>query len=132
MILALFALLLTVQQPQTGTPPDAAGPAPGPRHWTDGQFYWRSIPIPQVPAGETGQVQAQFTCTVRRRGAVRDCRIDRALPPDSGFGRRVVGGMSRAELHMIRGVKPGDTITFTLWACSDPTATCERLPWPQD
>lgn len=116
-----FVLLLAVQ-----TPPDGA-----PRHWTDGQVRWRSIPIPTVPSGERGVVQAQVTCTVAGRGRVRGCRIDRQTPADTRFGRNILGGMSRAELHPVGGLRPGDTFTVTLWACSDPTATCERLPWPE-
>lgn len=132
MIVTVLSLLLAMQPLPAGTPQERGGADPGPRQWTDGQVFWRSIPIPQVPRGETGQVQARFTCTIGRRGAVRDCRIDRALPADSQFGRRVIGGMSRAELRLIDGMRPGDAITFTLWACSDPLAVCERLPWPQD
>ncbi len=131
MIIALFALQLAVQLPQTGTSQGGVGPDPEPRHWTDAEIFWRRFPVPQFPAGEAGQVQAQFTCTVARRGAVRDCRTDRALPADSRFGRRVIGGMSRAELRLADGMRPGDTITFTLWACADPLSPCERLPWPE-
>ncbi len=131
MIVPVFALLLALQGDPAGSPQDNSAPETGPRRWTDGQIFWRRFPIPEVPAGETGQVQARFTCTIARRGAVRDCRIDRALPADSRFGRRVLGGMSRAELRLVEGMRPGDAITFTLWACADPLTTCERRPWPE-
>jgi len=121
----LFALFLAVQ-----TPPQTP-PAEGPRHWSDDQVRWRSIPIPTVPSGEQGVVQAQVTCTVAGRGRVRGCRIDRQSPADTRFGRNILNGMSRAELHPIGGLRPGDTFTVTLWACSDPTAACERLAWPE-
>ena len=121
----LFALLLAVQA-QAQTPP-----AEVPRHWTEGQVRWRSIPIPSVPSGEQGVVQAQVTCTVASRGRVRGCRIDRQTPADTRFGRSILSGMSRAELHPVSGFSPGDTFTVTLWACPDRTTACERLPWPE-
>ena len=126
MINLLFALLLAVQTALQTPPADA------PRHWTDGEVRWRSIPIPTVPSGEQGVVQAQVSCTVAGRGRVRGCRIDRQTPAGTRFGRSILNGMSRAELHPSGGQRPGDTFTVTLWTCSDPAAACERLPWPED
>ena len=123
-----FALLLGAQPLQTPAP---APGDDGPRHWEDGQLRWRSIPIPTVPSGETGTVQAEISCTVAGRGRVRGCRVGRQLPEGTRFGQGAVSRMGRAEVRMERGLKPGDTFTLVLWACSDPLAACERLPWPE-
>jgi hypothetical protein len=122
MIATFMIALLTVQTPQAEQP--------GPRHWTEGQIRWRQMPIPAVPSGETGTVQAQLTCTVGGRGRVRDCRIDRAAPQGTRFGQAVLRNMSRATLRE-DGKQAGDTLTFQLRACSDILDPCEPIAWPE-
>lgn len=118
----IAVLLLGAQEP---------GNSAEPRHWTNGQLAWARMPMPSQPSGESGVMQAEATCTVAEGGRVRECRINRIAPENTRFGRAVLSSLRRARLTEGRAA-PGDTMTFVIWACSETSEPCRKIPWPDE
>ena len=123
----VIALVLSSQLAPKAPLPQAE---PVPRHWD--RVSWSKRPLPELPQGARGTMQAQITCVAGEQNRVVSCRLDRQLPVGGRFGRNVLRSMRDARTHGNQ-MRPGDTMTFAVWACVEleEGEPCLQLPWPE-
>lgn len=127
----LFAMVMALVLPLQEAEPEASSQAErAPKHWT--AVPWSKMPLPELPVSARGTLQAEVSCVAGEQNRVASCRIERQIPSEGRFGSRVLSSLRSARTRDV--VRPGDTMTFTIWACMDVEngETCRRLPWPDE
>ncbi|MNR20587.1 hypothetical protein D3C85_1374370 [compost metagenome] len=128
----LFTMMMAfVLSLQAAAPEAAPHNERTPKHWTG--VPWSKMPLPELPPGARGTLQAEVSCTAGSRNRVISCRLERELPAEGNFGRNVLRSLRDARTRGER-IQPGDTMTFIVWACADvePGTQCQKLPWPEE